>query len=128
MTTDAKNETPKPVGSGHLVSPSETPRTEAALKNVDVAFVGYDGLSSCPEAYVEPDFAREMERENAKLRASLAETLAQLEHVEELRRTDCGPIPATLTPYVIAIAKQVLANTVVSHGPREDGASLNPKT
>lgn len=44
---------------------SETPRTDAAIHMVDVAFVGADGLSSYPGESIEPSFARELERELA---------------------------------------------------------------
>lgn len=45
------------------------------MKEVDVAFVSYDGLASSPEKFVEPDFARQLERENAALRAALTTAL-----------------------------------------------------
>lgn len=47
---------------------NDTPRTDAAIKIIDVAFDSYDGLASSPGMYVEPDFARELERENNELR------------------------------------------------------------
>lgn len=47
---------------------SDTPRTDAAEKDVQVAYIGMDGLSSCPEKFVEPEFARDLERENNRLR------------------------------------------------------------
>jgi hypothetical protein len=52
---------------------STTPRTDAAIKDVDVAFLGYDGLSSAPEPYVEVDFARQLETELTEARAKLAD-------------------------------------------------------
>lgn len=48
---------------------SDTPRTDAAVRDVDVAFVGHWGLSSEPQEFVSPEFTRELERENAALRA-----------------------------------------------------------
>lgn len=54
---------------------SDTPKTDAAVFTVDVAFVSHDGLASEPEEVVEPDFARQLERENAALR-SLAAAMA----------------------------------------------------
>jgi len=42
---------------------SDTPRTDAAIKVIDVAFVSYDGLSSAPEEHIDPAFARKLERE-----------------------------------------------------------------
>lgn len=42
---------------------SETPRTDAAIENIDVAFVGSDGLSSSPEPFVNVEFSRQLERE-----------------------------------------------------------------
>jgi len=47
---------------------SDTPRTDAEVFAVDVAFVSHDGLASEPKNVVEPDFARQLERENAALR------------------------------------------------------------
>ena len=47
---------------------SDTPRTDAAVRDVDVAFVGHWGLSSEPQEFVSPEFTRELERENAALR------------------------------------------------------------
>jgi len=47
---------------------SDTPRTDAAVRDVDVAFVGHWGLSSEPQEFVSPEFTRELERENAELR------------------------------------------------------------
>ncbi len=47
---------------------SDTPRTDAQVFTVDVAFTSHDGLASEPKEVVEPDFARELERENAALR------------------------------------------------------------
>lgn len=52
---------------------SDTPKTDAAVFTVDVAFVSHDGLASEPEEVVEPDFARQLERENAALRELLNE-------------------------------------------------------
>jgi hypothetical protein len=49
-----------------------TPRTDAAIKEVDVAFDGADGLSSSPEKFIDPDFARMLEKENAEFRCMLA--------------------------------------------------------
>jgi len=51
---------------------SDTPRTDAALLTLDVAFTSYDGLASQPKEVVEPDFARQLERENAALEATLS--------------------------------------------------------
>jgi len=48
---------------------SDTPRTDAAVRDVDVAFVGHWGLSSEPQEFVSPEFTRELERENAALRS-----------------------------------------------------------
>lgn len=50
------------------IAETPTPETDAAIKTVDVAFVGYDGLSSSPEEYVEPDFARKLERQRDEAR------------------------------------------------------------
>lgn len=50
---------------------SKTPRTDAAITIVDVAFVGFDGLTSAPEFYVSTEFARELELENAELLLTL---------------------------------------------------------
>lgn len=47
---------------------SDTPRTDAQVFTVDVAFTSHDGLASEPKNVVEPEFARELERENAALR------------------------------------------------------------
>lgn len=47
---------------------TDTPRTDAEIREVDVAYEGFDGLSSFPEQYVSLDFARELEREIAALR------------------------------------------------------------
>jgi hypothetical protein len=58
---------------------SDTPLTDAAIERVDVAYVGYDGLSSSPEEYVSPDFARELE-------LRLAQRTAE---VEMLRGVGC---------------------------------------
>lgn len=52
---------------------SDTPKTDAAVFTVDVAFVSHDGLASEPKEVVEPDFARQLERENAALRKTLAD-------------------------------------------------------
>lgn len=60
---------------------TDTPKTDAAIVNVDVAYVSLDGLSSSPQEYVEVDFARELERENAKLRKDLKDTEDALESV-----------------------------------------------
>ena len=46
---------------------SNTPRTDAATVEVDVAFIGHDGLSSSPQRYVEVEFAQQLERELAAL-------------------------------------------------------------
>ena len=46
---------------------SDTPRTDAAQREVDVAFVSFDGLVSEPQMFVDPDFARKLEREIADL-------------------------------------------------------------
>jgi hypothetical protein len=56
---------------------SNTPRTDAAQREVDVAYVSADGLASAPEMLVDPDFARTLERDNAALRARLAEVKAE---------------------------------------------------
>lgn len=53
-----------------------TPRTDNAIEEVDVAFVGHDGLASEPRKYVSVEFARELERENRELRAWKEEALA----------------------------------------------------
>lgn len=53
---------------------SDTPRTDAAIREVDVAFVGHWGLSSEPQEFVAPEFARELERENAALREELQQS------------------------------------------------------
>ena len=44
---------------------SDTPRTDANILAIDVAFVSFDGLASEPKEVIEPDFARELERELA---------------------------------------------------------------
>ncbi len=49
---------------------SDTPRTDAAVRDVDVAFVGHWGLSSEPQEFVSPEFTRELERDNTALRES----------------------------------------------------------
>lgn len=54
---------------------SDTPRTDAEVFEVDVVFVSYDGPAFEPKNVVEPDFARELERENTALR----------EQVEQMR-------------------------------------------
>ncbi len=59
--------------------PSDTPRTDAAVEIVDVAFNWIDGPASYSRGVVDPDFARELERENAALRVSLKEA-CDLEH------------------------------------------------
>lgn len=51
---------------------STTPRTDAAIVEVDVAFVGLEGLSSSPEKYIEADFARQLERELAEAKKDSA--------------------------------------------------------
>lgn len=51
-----------------------------------------------------------MVHEIERLSEALHAATAQLEHVEDLRRMDCGPIPATLSPVVIAAAKRLLPN------------------
>lgn len=61
---------------------SDTPRTDAAVREVDVAFVGHWGLSSEPQEFVSPEFTRELERENAELRAD-KERLDFLQRVAE---------------------------------------------
>lgn len=50
---------------------TDTPRTDAALLTVDVAFASFDGLVSETKEVIEPDFARQLERENAELRKAL---------------------------------------------------------
>jgi hypothetical protein len=55
--------------------------------------------------------ARLLAAEVRRLREALYAVTTQLEHVERLRRMDCGPIPATLSPEVIAAAKLLLPNT-----------------
>ena len=50
---------------------SDTPQTDAAVREVDVAFVGHWGLASEPQEFVPPEFARELERENAALRDAI---------------------------------------------------------
>ena len=52
---------------------SDTPRTDAEVFEVDVVFVSYDGPAFEPKNVVEPDFARELERENAALREEAKE-------------------------------------------------------
>lgn len=52
---------------------SDTPRTDAEVFEVDVVFVSYDGPAFEPKNVVEPDFARELERENAALRKLINE-------------------------------------------------------
>ena len=52
---------------------SDTPRTDAAIFAVDVAFVSHDGLASEPKEVVEPEFARQLEHENVALRADVLE-------------------------------------------------------
>lgn len=51
---------------------STTPRTDAAIVEVDVAFVGFEGLSSSPERFIEVDLARELERELAEAKKDTA--------------------------------------------------------
>ncbi len=46
---------------------SATPRTDAAIEEVDVAYVSFEGLASSPRKVVDVEFARELERENAEL-------------------------------------------------------------
>jgi DNA repair exonuclease SbcCD ATPase subunit len=59
---------------------SDTPRTDAAVFAVDVAFTSHDGLASEPKNVVEPDFARELERENAALRSLIDDPNAMHSH------------------------------------------------
>jgi hypothetical protein len=58
---------------------SDTPRTDAEVFEVDVVFVSYDGPAFEPKNVVEPDFARELERENAALRSLLREAVTDYE-------------------------------------------------
>lgn len=46
--------------------------------------------------------------ENSQLKEALRAAVAQLNHVEDLRRMDAGPIPATLTPEIVANANLLL--------------------
>lgn len=65
---------------------SDTPRTDAAVREVDVAFVGHWGLASEPQEFVPPEFARELERENAELRENkerLERVILRYAHTEE---------------------------------------------
>ncbi len=57
---------------------SDTPRTDAAVREVDVAFVGHWGLASEPQEFVPPEFARELERENAALEHTIENLRATL--------------------------------------------------
>ena len=59
---------------------SDTPRTDAEVFAVDVAFVSHDGLASEPKNVIEPEFARQLERENAALRSLVRE--AMTDHVD----------------------------------------------
>lgn len=59
---------------------SDTPRTDAEVFAVDVAFVSHDGLASEPKNVVEPDFARQLERENAALREAFAKAEVLWKH------------------------------------------------
>lgn len=68
---------------------SETPRTDAAIETVDVSFLGFDGVSSSPEHYVNPEFARQLERE------LVAEQQKNLDHAEDW--AFCGLDPASKT-------------------------------
>ena len=89
---------------------SDTPRTDSqagwVLDSTPVHAQGFE--LDVNGSYVPANFARELERENARLRHSLVESIAQLKHVEKLRSTGCGPIPATLTPDVIEQAERLL--------------------
>lgn len=60
---------------------SDTPRTDAAVREVDVAFVGHWGLASEPQEFVPPEFARELERENAELRENKKRLLDAIDAV-----------------------------------------------
>lgn len=64
-----------------------TPLTDAAIKTIDVAFDGYDGLSSSPEQWVDPDFARDLERKLAAAQKRIAELEAT---VAGYRTTYCA--------------------------------------
>jgi hypothetical protein len=46
--------------------------------------------------------------EKAKLREALTAAVAQIEHLEELRRMNAGPTPATLTPDILSDARKLL--------------------
>ncbi len=59
-----------------MTSQQPTPRTDAHIVELDVAFIGADGLSSAPQKYVEVDFARALERENQELRKDNARLAA----------------------------------------------------
>ena len=54
---------------------SDTPRTDAEVFAVDVAFVSHDGLATEPKNVIEPDFARELERENTVFRSLLIQAV-----------------------------------------------------
>ena len=54
---------------------SDTPRTDAEVFAVDVAFVSHDGLASEPKNVIEPEFARQLERDNTALRSLLREAI-----------------------------------------------------
>lgn len=61
---------------------SDTPRTDAAVRGVNGTCVSFGGLMRRlpPQEFVKPDFARELERENAALRSLLREAIT--EHVD----------------------------------------------
>lgn len=45
-----------------------------------------------------------------EMQRALKDALDQLEHVEDCRKRDCGPIPSVLTHEIVARGRAVLAN------------------
>jgi cell division protein FtsB len=97
MTKSAAAANPMKPQSTPSPSVAATPRTDAAVKEFEYSEAGYGGesLGWCTEI-IEPDFARQLERENAALEARNAELEAraaelatvcrdQAQWIEELR-------------------------------------------
>lgn len=85
---------------------SDTPRTDAALVTVDVAFTSHDGLASEPKEVIEPDFAKQLERENAALREDKERLADTAEEVLE-RLIDILRILNFPRPQELAICRQL---------------------
>lgn len=103
-----------PIGSLIIVSPRTDAEALWPASNDDSDTKDPSG------AYVLADFARILESENRQMLALIESLVIQLEHVEWLRAHCNGPIPATLTPEILANAKRILAN--VAYQPPEGEA------